>query len=190
MPLSRDAMIVSAAYCDELERTSHGSVALSKTSSLGSVARYSCDDGYILQGSSVRECMAYRPDAVFLYHWSGTAPTCKRTLSVTVSYCIGESTNSMFHFSVSRIVRVDLRFWDRSACSMTLWSRWPQSHDQWSETGSELRPVNICLSNYSPHRPLSRRLDRCDRIIQNESRDPNGGKMPARPLCSIRLESL
>ncbi len=25
------------------------------------------------------------------------------------------------------------------------------------------------------NRPLSRRLDRCDRVIQNESRDPFGG---------------
>ena len=27
------------------------------------------------------------------------------------------------------------------------------------------------------HRPLSRRLDRCDRVIHNESGDPNGGNM-------------
>ena len=27
------------------------------------------------------------------------------------------------------------------------------------------------------HRPLSRRLDRCDRVIQNESRDPVGGNV-------------
>ena len=27
------------------------------------------------------------------------------------------------------------------------------------------------------HRPLSRRLDRCDRMIQNESRYPNGGNV-------------
>ena len=27
------------------------------------------------------------------------------------------------------------------------------------------------------YRPLSRRLDRCDRMIQNESRGPNGGNM-------------
>ena len=27
------------------------------------------------------------------------------------------------------------------------------------------------------HRPLSRRLDRCDRMIQNESRCPNGGNV-------------
>ena len=30
--------------------------------------------------------------------------------------------------------------------------------------------------NYA-HRPLSRRLDRCDRVIHNESGDPNGGNM-------------
>ena len=29
----------------------------------------------------------------------------------------------------------------------------------------------------SDHRPLSRRLDRCDRVIHNESGDPNGGNM-------------
>ena len=29
----------------------------------------------------------------------------------------------------------------------------------------------------SSHRPLSRRLDRCDRVIQNESRDPFGGNV-------------
>ena len=28
-----------------------------------------------------------------------------------------------------------------------------------------------------PYRPLSRRLDRCDRVIHNESGDPNGGNM-------------
>ena len=27
------------------------------------------------------------------------------------------------------------------------------------------------------YRPLSRRLDRCDRMIQNQSRDPNGGNV-------------
>ena len=28
-----------------------------------------------------------------------------------------------------------------------------------------------------PYRPLSRRLDRCERVIQNESRDPFGGNV-------------
>ena len=30
---------------------------------------------------------------------------------------------------------------------------------------------------YKYYRPLSRRLDRCDRVIQNESRDPIGGNV-------------
>ena len=30
---------------------------------------------------------------------------------------------------------------------------------------------------FTAHRPLSRRLDRCDRVIQKESGDPNGGNM-------------
>ena len=34
----------------------------------------------------------------------------------------------------------------------------------------------LVLANM-PHRPLSRRLDRCDRVIQNESRDPFGGNV-------------
>ena len=36
------------------------------------------------------------------------------------------------------------------------------------------------MSRYLHHlcyRPLSRRLDRCDRVIHNESGDPNGGNM-------------
>ena len=34
--------------------------------------------------------------------------------------------------------------------------------------------TNVCLVL---HRPLSRRLDRCDRVIQDEVGDPNGGNM-------------
>ena len=38
--------------------------------------------------------------------------------------------------------------------------------------------VNILFGPMTVHyRPLSRRLDRCDRVIQKESGDPNGGKM-------------
>ena len=33
----------------------------------------------------------------------------------------------------------------------------------------------MCVTHL--HRPLSRRLDRCDRVIQNESRDPFGGNV-------------
>ena len=38
-------------------------------------------------------------------------------------------------------------------------------------------------TNLLRHRPLSRRLDRCDRVIQNESRDPFGGN-----VCYITMQ--
>ena len=38
--------------------------------------------------------------------------------------------------------------------------------------------IHWCDVGYQSHyRPLSRRLDRCDRVIHNESGDPNGGNM-------------
>ena len=36
---------------------------------------------------------------------------------------------------------------------------------------------NTTLFHATVHRPLSGRLDRCDRVVQNESGDPNGGNM-------------
>ena len=33
------------------------------------------------------------------------------------------------------------------------------------------------MNAVADNRPLSRRLDRCDRVIQKESGDPNGGNM-------------
>ena len=41
--------------------------------------------------------------------------------------------------------------------------------------GSHVKRVDTEM--LSTHRPLSRRLDRCDRVIQKESGDPNGGNM-------------
>ena len=49
-----------------------------------------------------------------------------------------------------------------------------------------------CLAEAAPTRALSRRLDRSDRMIQNESRDSNGGNVRAATctsqckLCSLR----
>ena len=45
-----------------------------------------------------------------------------------------------------------------------------------------MSPSSISCESFSyvyliHHRPLSRRLDRCDRVIQNESRDPFGGNV-------------
>ena len=38
-------------------------------------------------------------------------------------------------------------------------------------------PHHRLLYKLKYYRPLSRRLDRCDRVIQNESRDPFGGNV-------------
>ena len=39
------------------------------------------------------------------------------------------------------------------------------------------KPDDKHIAGETPNIPLSRRLDRCDRMIQNESRDPNGGNV-------------
>ena len=36
---------------------------------------------------------------------------------------------------------------------------------------------NVRMMHLKSHRPLSRRMDRCDRVTQNESRDPFGGNV-------------
>ena len=40
-----------------------------------------------------------------------------------------------------------------------------------------LASLTLQVVYWAIHRPLSRRLDRCDRVIQKESGDPNGGNM-------------
>ena len=54
------------------------------------------------------------------------------------------------------------------------------SHISANNGNRNLMLVSISMRNQAakPHyRPLSRRLDRCDRVIQKESGDPNGGNM-------------
>ena len=41
----------------------------------------------------------------------------------------------------------------------------------------EIACFAITFAYVEAYRPLSRRLDRCDRVIQNESRDPFGGNV-------------
>ena len=43
--------------------------------------------------------------------------------------------------------------------------------------GSVIFAVRINHTQNSSHRPLSRRLDRCNRVIQDESGDSNGGNV-------------
>ena len=48
-----------------------------------------------------------------------------------------------------------------------------ESHKVGGPRNSRVRE-NCCINS---NRPSSRRLDRCDRVIQNESRDPFGGNV-------------
>ena len=49
--------------------------------------------------------------------------------------------------------------------------------DRRLRTVAEATGLYLIEDAASRHRPLSRRLDRCDRVIHNESGDPNGGNM-------------
>ena len=59
--------------CGDLVDPAFGSVSHSGTS-LGTVAEYSCDSGYLLSGNRTRTCLD--PGI-----WSGNAPTCEREYS-------------------------------------------------------------------------------------------------------------
>ena len=55
--------------CGDLQDPSNGTVTLTGTT-LGSMATYECDDGFILMGLSQRTCNNSG-------EWNGTAPTCE-----------------------------------------------------------------------------------------------------------------
>uniref|UniRef100_A0A1X7VM60 Sushi domain-containing protein n=1 Tax=Amphimedon queenslandica TaxID=400682 RepID=A0A1X7VM60_AMPQE len=55
--------------CGDLPDIANGEVSIAPDTMLGSNATYSCDDGYTLQGSSMRMCQANG-------EWSGSQPTC------------------------------------------------------------------------------------------------------------------
>ena len=55
--------------CGQLDDLSNGNVDTSAGTSFGDVARYSCDEGYMLIGLEERTCQA---DG----QWNGSVPTC------------------------------------------------------------------------------------------------------------------
>ena len=70
--------ITSIVSCGSLPSPLNGQVQLNGTT-VGSVANYSCNRRYILNGTSTRTCEA---DG----EWSGDPPTCEREKSSTVIF--------------------------------------------------------------------------------------------------------
>ncbi|CAI8036469.1 Sushi, von Willebrand factor type A, EGF and pentraxin domain-containing protein 1 [Geodia barretti] len=65
--------------CGALEKPVSGSVSFSNGTVMGSLATYSCDAGYAVQGNTTRTCLASGS-------WSATAPTCEKACEVTDCY--------------------------------------------------------------------------------------------------------
>ena len=61
---------ISGIDCGSLPNPANGVVSLSDTV-FGSVATYSCNDGFTLEGETTRQCEVSG-------RWSGTPPSCKR----------------------------------------------------------------------------------------------------------------
>ncbi len=59
--------------CDKLTAPKNGAVDLSQGMMSGSMAMYSCDEGYVLSGIAERICDLNKNG-----DWSGTQPTCLR----------------------------------------------------------------------------------------------------------------
>ena len=79
--------ICAAVNCSPLAEPDHGSVALSKATSYKSVAKYTCNTGYKLQGPTERRCEKDE-------QWSGNNPTCESE-SLTNCCC---NTANLVHF--------------------------------------------------------------------------------------------
>ena len=59
----------------------HGFITLSQGTAVGSVATYSCERQYVLDGISTRECEMNN-------EWSGQPPTCRRELYIELVCCV------------------------------------------------------------------------------------------------------
>ena len=81
----------TASQCPDLQNPNNGRVIISGTT-IGSVASYICDDGYVIDGLNTRICQDQQT-------WSGSEPQCRSKQSMTLSFvqfCIYSS----FHLSI------------------------------------------------------------------------------------------
>ena len=74
--------------CDILYNPSNGMVRTNGTTSPGSIAQYTCNDGYVLVGNETRTCDS-------TWSWSGTEPVCNRKYNYSVTCSIHSSSTKV-----------------------------------------------------------------------------------------------
>ncbi len=73
-------MSLAAENCDFLDNPLNGQVSFTSTS-IGSIASYTCSPGFRLTGVNTRECLQERV-------WSGIEPICERTCNFSMQLCM------------------------------------------------------------------------------------------------------
>lgn len=81
--------IHAAVDCGELSSPENGQVLMFEGTELGASAVYNCDEGYLLLGTTVRQCEASG-------EWSMAAPTCTCEFIIITAVCSYVHT----HFSL------------------------------------------------------------------------------------------
>ena len=70
------SLFSTAMDCGSLTNPGNGSVSTTAGTTFGETATYSCNTGYNLVGDNTRMCQTSGATV----EWSGSAPTCERTL--------------------------------------------------------------------------------------------------------------
>ena len=81
----------AAAQCPSLADPTNGQVTFSNSTNVGSIATYSCDTGFALNGNPMRTCQATGNTA----DWSGDDSTCERKITLLHAFNICQSQSEI-----------------------------------------------------------------------------------------------
>ena len=81
--------IYAAVDCGELVSPENGQVLMFEGTSLRGSAVYNCDQGYLLLGTTVRQCEANG-------EWSSTEPTCTCEFTMNLNYLYKKCIQNCF----------------------------------------------------------------------------------------------
>lgn len=106
--LSLCPILYTVVKCPQLMDPEHGTVVLPEAVSFKSVAKYTCDNGYMLNGTAERTCQANQ-------QWSGSERTCESEILDKLAI-----TNAMnpVHSMISHFTSV----YNSHSCRSVLWS--------------------------------------------------------------------